>query len=178
MVQRSSWTPVDDQPSLIDGRCKISVHSEWILRSRWVPQICPVYTPESHTPSMVSYTCRYKSLHKIIEALVEYRAVFAGRCEICVHSDLTYYVDHAERSTYDGYTRQHCPCRIWWAILAVTSRYITLSRSNGPKWAPTWYDDILVIVWFCVILVGRLASLFYMSNISPRAQRAFTYHLL
>ena len=108
-------------------------------RSRWVPHIWPVYTPASHTLSMVSRTCRYKSFHKIIEALVEYRAVFAGRCEICVHSDLTYHVDHAERSIYDGYTRQHRPCRIWWAILAVTSRYITLSRSNGPQHDTTVY---------------------------------------
>ena len=66
---------------------------------------------------MVGYNCRYKSLYNIVEALgrsdLLTLAVFAGRCEICVHGDLTYYVDHAERSMYDEDTRQHRPCRIW-----------------------------------------------------------------
>ena len=30
-----------------------------------------------------------------------------GRCEISVHSELTYDVDHAEYFKYDEYTRQH-----------------------------------------------------------------------
>ena len=52
-------------------------------------------------------------IYNIVEALVQGLTRFAGRCEICVHSDLTYYVDHAERLVHDEYTRQHRPCRIW-----------------------------------------------------------------
>ena len=58
--------------------------------------------------AIIAVTSRYITLSKRYA-----RKVFAGRCEICVHGDLTYYVDHAERSIYDEDTRQHRPCRIW-----------------------------------------------------------------
>ena len=36
--------------------------------------------------------------------------------------------DHAEYLKYDQDTRQYHTHQVWWATLAVTSRYITLSK--------------------------------------------------